>query len=200
MVRDPKSVATDTPMNIDAVIQQIRQYSQTLAKDTRAGQTCVAGAAELAQIVDKAWLARPAAYVVPLADEPEGNVSMNGLDQVVTERIAVVVDMDNTADQRGQVASSSVETIRADLFRCLLNWWPSWANANKGFAYAGGQLVHMDRERLHWQFEFSLKIQITDDDGFIEPSVPITEVNTSVTDPVTGKPTPIGGTWTGATA
>lgn len=185
-------------MNIDAVIQQIRQYSQVLAKDSRTGQTCCAGAAELAQIVDKAWMTRPAAYVIPLSDEPEDNVSMNGLDQVVTERIGIVVDMDNTADQRGQFASSQVPTIRADLFRCLLNWRPSWAEAIKGFAYAGGQLVHMDRERLHWQFEFSLKIQITDDDGFIEPSTPITEGKATLTDPATGEATPLGFPLLGA--
>ena len=115
-------------MNVDAVIMQIRATSTFLARDA-SGECCVAGAAELAQVVDKAWLKRPAAYVVPLDDAAADNVSSNGLDQDVTETIGIVVDMPNRADQRGQMASSMVDLARADLFRCILNWRPDWANS-----------------------------------------------------------------------
>ncbi|MCI1439819.1 MAG: hypothetical protein LKH07_05035 [Acetobacter peroxydans] len=178
-------------MNIDAVIAQIRANSTFLAVDPN-GERCVAGAAELAQIVDKAWLRRPAAYVLPVQDETEPNVSLNGLDQTVTETISIVIDFPNRADQRGQVAASTLEAARADLFRCLLNWRPDWANSSQGFAYAGGHLVHMDRERMHWQFDFSLKILITDEDGWQVSGIPITEIDATLTDPQTGEPTVVG--------
>lgn len=178
-------------MNIDAVIMQIRTYSTFLAIDAN-GERCVAGAAELAQVVDKAWLKRPAAYVIPLDDAAEDNASQTRLDQNVTETIGIVVDLPNRTDQRGQHASSMVQEARADLFRCILNWRPEWACCWKGFSYAGGHLVHMDRERLHWQFDFSLKILITDEDGWQEPADSITGIEATLTDPATGKPTPLG--------
>lgn len=180
-------------MNIDAVIMQIRMHSTFLAVDAN-GERCVAGAAELAQVVDKAWLKRPAAYVIPLDDAAADNVSSNGLDQDVTETIGIVVDMPNRADQRGQLASSMVDLARADLFRCILNWRPDWAASSQGFNYAGGHLVHMDRERLHWQFDFSLKILITDEDGWQPPADPIIGIEATLTDPENGKETPFGFT------
>lgn len=127
-------------------------------------------------------------------DAPEENISLNGLDQNVTETIGIVVDLPNRADQRGQFASSLVDIARSDLFRCILNWRPDWANSSQGFNYAGGHLVHMDRERLHWQFDFSLKILITDEDGWQPPSDPIIGIEATLTDPESGETTPIGFT------
>jgi len=173
-------------MNLDDVILQIKANTTLLNHD---GAAQVAGAAELAQVVDKAWLQRPAAYVLATEDDAEGNVSMNGLDQTVTETVGVVVDLDNTADQRGQFASSQIDAARADLFRCLLNWRPPNSMANQGFAYRGGHLVQMDRERLHWQFNFILKIQITDADGWQPPSDPITDIKATLINPETDQPT-----------
>jgi hypothetical protein len=175
-------------MNISDVIRQIRENSTFLAKDPN-GERCCAGAAELAQIVDKAWLARPAAYVLPVEDDAEGNVSQNGLDQDVTQTISVVVDLPNVADPRGQLSASTLDEARADLFRCLLNWRPAWSTGNQGFSYAGGNLVQMDRQRMHWQFRFSLKILITDEDGWQQPAEQITEINGILTDPQTGEET-----------
>jgi len=175
-------------MNADDVIRQIKANTRFFLHD---GAPQVAGAAEATQAIDKAWLHRPAAYVIALEDEPEPNVSLNGLDQVVTESIAVIVDLSNRADQRGQEASSTVADARADLFTCLLNWWPDGANAIQGMSYAGGHLVQMDRERLHWQFRFSLKIQITDADGYQPPGDPVTDIHATLTNPDTLAPTPI---------
>ena len=178
-------------MNISDVIRQIRENSTFLAQSTN-GERCCAGAAELAQIVDKAWLKRPAAYVLPVEDDAEPNISQNGLDQYVTETISIVLDLPNIADQRGQASSALVADARKDLFRCLLNWRPAWSTGNQGFSYAGGNLVQMDRERLHWQFRFSLKIFITDEDGWQPPAEQITEISGTLTDPQTGADTPLG--------
>lgn len=175
-------------MNIDQVITQLKTYTKAFNHD---GGAQVAGAAEAAQVIDKAWLARPAAYVIPLDDGAEENVSLNGLDQNVEETIAIIVDLDNTADQRGQKASATVEQARADLFSCLLNWMPDGSNAARGFSYAGGHLIQIDRERLHWEFRFSLKILITDADGWQQPAEPITEIVATLLDPDTEQETDI---------
>ncbi|MFT8850164.1 hypothetical protein [Acetobacter orientalis] len=178
-------------MNITDVIRQIRENSTFLAQASN-GERCCAGAAEFAQIVDKAWLKRPAAYVLPVEDDAEANVSQNGLDQSVTETISIVLDLPNVADQRGQASSALVTQARTDLFRCLLNWRPDWSTGNQGFSYAGGNLVQMDRERLHWQFRFSLKILITDEDGWQPSAEQITEISGTLIDPQTGADTPLG--------
>lgn len=65
---------------------------------------------------------------------------------------------------------------------------------SQGFNYAGGHLVHMDRERLHWQFDFSLKILITDKDGWQPPADPIIGIEATLTDPENGTETPFGFT------
>ncbi|AOX16923.1 phage tail terminator protein [Kozakia baliensis] len=175
-------------MNVDQVIAQIKAYTKFFNHD---GAAQVAGAAEAAQVVDKAWLKRPAAYVIALDDAAGDNMSMNGLDQDVEESIAVIVDLDNTPDQRGQFAASTVDQARADLFSCLLNWLPGGANASRGFQYGGGHLIQLDRARLHWQFRFSLKILITDGDGWQAPSEPITEIDATLLDPDTEQATDI---------
>jgi len=173
-------------MNVPQVIAQIKTTTQVFNHD---GGAQVAGAAEAAQVVDKAWLLRPAAYVIPLDDSASENVSMNGLDQDVEETIAIIVDLDNSADQRGQSSVATVEQVRADLFSCLLNWMPDGSNATRGFSYAGGHLIQLDRTRMHWEFRFSLKILISDADGWQAPEEQITEIDATLIDPDTEQET-----------
>lgn len=171
----------------------------------------VAGAAGYANAVeDQVWLPLPAAYVIQLGQDAEENSSMTGLNQVVRERIGVIVVMEtlkvggaplDLADRRGQAAAAYIDTIKYALFRAVLNWRPDWDPANpalnreaRGFYFVGAdspQEGAFDRARFFYQFVFGLDTTITDLDGWQLPSVGLIEVQGTITN---GDPAGSGGT------
>lgn len=170
-------------MNIDTIITQLRDQATVFSGN-------VAGAAEYALAQDQTWLSMPAAYVVPLDDEPGPNLKKTGVLQLVTQTVMVMCLLDNSADRRGQAAASvAVSTVRSSLFAALLNWLPPDINAAQGFRYARGGLVgDPNRARLWWQFDFAIDETITDAQGFQQPSTPLTQISGSVTDQTSGDP------------
>jgi hypothetical protein len=162
-------------MAADAVIvptvYQLRQYCTPFG-----GR--VAAAADFHQGLEaySANLALPAAYVVPQPQEAEDrNLSQPGYWQIVHKMLAVTVELDATADRRGQHPIVEVEEIEAALFSTLLNWEPvKCRSPNKqGFQFAGGRFLDLDRARLFYQWEFLLPWQLTDDDGWHDPTPPV---------------------------
>lgn len=133
-------------MNLDSVIARIRQACPSFALR-------VAGAAEFAALPQNAKVALPAAFVIPMDDQAGEQESQNRYRQVLTDRVAVVVVLDNSADRRGQAAVTTVDGIRAELWRALLLWPPG--PEYDGLFYEGGQGLQMDAARLYYQFEFS---------------------------------------------
>jgi len=142
-------------MNIDNVIVRLRQACPNFANR-------VAGAAEFAALSPNAKVAVPAAFVIPANDQAGDQESANRYRQVITDRIAVVVVLDNTADRRGQAAVTTVHGIRAELWRALLLWPPG--PEYDGLVYEGGQSLQMDAARLYYQFEFSAESEISVED------------------------------------
>ncbi len=168
-------------MNIDDVITQLRANCPLLGPR-------VAGAADYATGIatGSAWLATPAAYVIPLDDDAGDNDALNGLRQTVTERIGVVVNW-ATIDRRGQTPAGDLSPARTQIFAALLNWKPAGANAARGMAYAGGSMLDFDRARLFYQFDFTLETMITDADGWQYPDTALTGIDATSTQP-TGTP------------
>lgn len=123
----------------------------------------VAGAAEFKTIPETGKMRLPAAYVVPTEDITAEQKSLTDYWQNVTEGFAVIVVLDNTRDERGQVAGYDVvHDVRAQIWKALLGWEP---DENAGpIAYSGGQLLDMDRGRLYYQFEFMLTREIGESD------------------------------------
>src|ERR1700728_4107174 len=101
-------------MQIDLVIAQLRTLALLFAGN-------VAGAAAYANgIDDQVWLPLPAAYVMPLDDDAGENTSMAGPQQIVTERIAVIVVLANATtegDRRGQASAEQYGLMRAAVFK-----------------------------------------------------------------------------------
>lgn len=138
-------------MNLDNVIARLRATCPSF------GQR-VAGAAEFAALPQNAKVTLPAAFVIPMDDRAEAQESMNRYRQALTDRVAVVMVLDNTADRRGQAAVTTVHSLRTEVWRSLLLWPPG--PEYDGLFYEGGQGLQMDAARLYYQLEFAAETEL----------------------------------------
>ena len=164
-------------MIVAPTIDHLRQYCLPFA-----GR--VAGAADFRLGLQNynANMALPAAYVVPLDQEAEHNANLVGYWQIVHKTIAVVVELDATADRRGQDPTRSYDAIEAAIFSALLDWAPVDCRVPnmQGFQFSGGRFLDLDRARLFYQWEFLLPYQLTEEDGWHDPEPPIDLVGIEV--------------------
>lgn len=145
-------------MQLEPIIQALR------ARCSAVFGPYVAGAADFKHLEESAALPVPCAFVIPLDDNPGENISSNGIRQMLQDSFAVIVAVSNTADEKGQTGAHSVDAIRAALWSALLGWRP--ADRYDGISYQGGQLLHMDRARLWYQFDFAAAMEIETTDGW----------------------------------
>lgn len=144
-------------MNIELIISALRSRCPSFS-----GR--VAGAAQYKQLPETSALAVPCAYVIPLDDNPGESIGYNTVRQPLTDSFAVVVALDNRADERGQAAIHTADSVRAELWAALLGWSPS--DRYDGVTYEGGALLALDRARLWYQFEFGALMELAPDDGY----------------------------------
>jgi len=145
-------------MNLNTVIAQLRARVPAFANR-------VAGAVNFKILPEASNLQVPAAYVIPMDESPERNESRNGYRQTVREGFAVIVALSNAADERGQGAAMSVHEMRRLLFSALLGFVPG--EEYGAIEYDGGSLLHMDRARLYFQFEFVVDYEIGEADTWL---------------------------------
>lgn len=185
-------------MNIDAIAGQLRSVATVFGGN-------VAGAAAYANgVADQTWLPLPAAYVIPGEEDAEPNESMTGSYQTVHERVSVIVVLPtlsaggalDSADRRGQAAAAQVDVLRAAVFKALLNWRPDedggdavTSPSTRGLYYLGARFPAdgaFDRARFFYEFLFGLDATVTDDDGWRPSGVPLTKVQGTFADQVSG--------------
>lgn len=146
-------------MNLNLIIAQLRDHCPSF-------EGRVAGAARFKTIDETANLAIPAAYVIPLDDQPGERMSLNDVRQPLIESFAIIVAISNTPDERGQAAINSAhDTIRQEIWQALLGFQPD-AAIYRGIEYQGGNLLELDRSRLWYQFDFGAYMEIGPEDGW----------------------------------
>jgi hypothetical protein len=169
---------------LDATISQLRAYCPPFG-----GR--VAGAADFTQGLENynANMMPPAAYVVPLDQDSDGNRNMTGLFQFVRKTVGIVVELDAQPDLRGQAPAMTYDDIEAALFAAILNWRPVECRVpnSQGYWFAAGRFLDLDRKRLFYRWDFSIDYQITEEDGWHAPDPPIT-LNTIEIDEYTAPP------------
>lgn len=168
-------------MNLDLVMTQLKAYAPLFA-----GR--VAGAANFEEgLESQVWMGLPAAYVIPLDEDASENADAAGLRQTITERIGIIVELDNTTDRRGQAPAASLNDTRTAIFSAILNWHIEPDRSPYGIFFGGGHYLKSDRARLFYQFEFCLKNQITYADGFQQAAgVPLAMFQKTYADAETG--------------
>jgi len=150
-------------MNLNIVINQLRTYCPSF-------NSRVAGAGKFEKIEETVNLALPFALVIPLDDSPGERMSLNDVRQPMIESFAVIVAVNNTADEQGQSAVNTAhDSIRAEVWKALLGWQPDGLmekSRYRGIEYQGGNLLKIDRSRLWYQFDFGAYMEIEPEDGW----------------------------------
>jgi hypothetical protein len=131
----------------------------------------------------------PAAYVLPLGQEAEPNLVMNGLVQVIRKQIGIAVELDAQRDRRGQDPAMVLEAIEAQLFASCLGLMIDECRMSRGTSFVGARYLDLDRARLWYQWEFGLDWQITDADGVQPDSVPLANIEVDIFGPYGVPPT-----------
>jgi hypothetical protein len=129
-------------------------------------------------------MALPAAYVLPLGQEADGNPVMNGLIQIVHKSVGVAVELDAQTDRRGQAPVMQFDVIEAQIFRSVLNLFITDAancpRMTRGTQFLGARYLDLDRARLFYQWEFGLDWQISDADGVQTSSIPLAAIEVDI--------------------
>lgn len=146
-------------MNIEPIITALRGRVPVLEQR-------VFGAAQWAVLERDEAPQYPAAYVVPLSEDPGDQESAVGYYQTVTNRFGVIVCVDQHEDERGQEAARQIDALRTALFKALLGWQQEPKTDYSEIVYEGGALLYMDPERVFWQFEFSFETYINTDETY----------------------------------
>jgi hypothetical protein len=149
-------------MQLEVIIQALRERCPLFGADSSTRR--IAGAAQYKLLAENAQLPVPCAFVIPLDDNPGEPKSANGVWQELADSFAVIVALSNTTDEKGQAAVASVRSVRTQLWAALLGWRPS--EDYNGIYYQGGSLLHIDRARLWYQFEFAADMEIQASDGW----------------------------------
>jgi hypothetical protein len=160
-------------MILGATIEQLRAYCSPFS-----GR--VAGTADFRQglVNYNANMPLPAAYVIPLDQESDGDQNMTGLQQIIRKTVGIIVELEAVSDRRGQKPAMQYDEIEAALFSTLLNWAPVECRVpgRSGYQFLGGRFLDLDRARLFYQWEFLLPYTITDEDGWHEPAPDLTGI------------------------
>ncbi|MCO6414813.1 hypothetical protein JYK14_01285 [Siccirubricoccus sp. KC 17139] len=156
-------------MNYAAVIAQIKQHCPMFKN--------VAGSADVEHAMSNANLPIPCAFVLPGPMEAAPNTESNGLNQIVSETVCVLLVLDNRSDRRGQAAILTLDQAISALHKALLNWRMDPDIQPKGFEFESAELASMDGARLAYQVNYSREIWLTDCDGFEPSSEPLLNID-----------------------
>lgn len=121
------------------------------------------GSAELDKAI-QGTLMKQMAFVIPLIEKANANNMDNTVNQVLIERFAVIVALQNDvsqSDKTGITAYDTLHNIRSELFRALLNVWMK--DTETPIYYIGGSLLDLTGNYLWYQFEFEFTSRIQSD-------------------------------------
>jgi hypothetical protein len=107
----------------------------------------------------------PAIYFEYLGEDAEAVFpEMQTYEQLSVERFNVYLELDNTADPRGQRAQNLVEGFKIALFAAILNY--TYLEQQHPIEFSRGYPYYMDRGRYIFKFEFRLIRRYTYADGY----------------------------------
>lgn len=97
--------------------------------------------------------AYPAAYIVPLAHEPQANDALQGVAHLQTFTCAVVVCVKHAGDATGAKALTQLVDCRQAVQQALVAWVPPGCDGV--LAFTGGSLERVEAGTVWWTDEFA---------------------------------------------
>lgn len=146
-------------MNLEPIIEALRDRAPSF--DGR-----VFGAGKWAGLERDEAPDYPAAYVVPISEDPEEQRSVNGYSQVVVNRFAVMVLVSQEEDERGQQATGAIDSLEKEIFKAILNWQQTPKTQFSEIVFDGAQALYMDSARLIWQLDFTFETYLDATDTY----------------------------------
>lgn len=119
----------------------------------------IGGAAEYEAASATAPNATPAAFVIPLGEDPRPSSGANFIRQQIRVSLGVVLAVRNVADAKGEAAQADLATLRPAVQTALLGWSPTNAEPLERGA---GRLLGMKNHVLYWQDVYHTNIYARD--------------------------------------
>lgn len=149
---------------------------------TNFAEFAIAGAAEL-DVAIRNTLKKDMMFVVPTAENSNGNTVDSGVDQTIEERFSVIVAIANDTtdkDKTGVLAYDRLHELRSRLFRAILGYQIIGAETLIG--YKGANLWGINNAYLWYQYDFEIRTRIEQYDGYYDVSMADDESETQLRD------------------
>ena len=108
----------------------------------------VGGSIEFEAAAASAPAVMPAAFVIPLGEDPRPSQGANFIRQQIRTSLGVVLAVKNVADTKGEAAQADLTTLRIAVQAALLGWSPTDAEPLERGA---GRLLGFKNSVLNWQ-------------------------------------------------
>lgn len=113
----------------------------------------VGGAANLASLKTNAAVKTPAAFVIPVSENPRPNSTAGAVVQLVDERFGVVIWAKDVSDPRGEAAyDSGLAAIKSAVITALIGWQPD--STRMMCTEASGHAIDFINGSIWWQQDF----------------------------------------------
>lgn len=114
----------------------------------------VGGAADL-ESATQSLRAKPAAFVLPLADRPTEPPFAGEFRQLIVVAAGVLVAVSNKSDARGDAARETLVPVRQAVRDALSSWLPE--GCTDPIYYIGGRVVRLADGLIWWQDDFATR-------------------------------------------
>lgn len=143
-------------MKLKPIIEELRNYCPSFEQR-------VYGIGAFSQLSESVSTeAMPAAFVLPVSEDPQDPATSSRYRQVVRFRFAVLVMVSNTEDEQGLTAWEAADDLKKEVFRAILG--SDDIKAGKDWIqFEGLSIAEINRAALTLQLDFSCEYEITDE-------------------------------------
>nr|DAY85356.1 MAG TPA: tail completion protein [Caudoviricetes sp.] len=144
-------------MKLKPIIEELRNYCPSFEQR-------VYGIGTFSQLSESiSTEALPAAFVVPMSEEPDDPATTSRYRQTVRFNFAVLLMVPNTEDEQGLTAWEKADDLKKEVFHAILGA-DDIKSGKDWIQFEGLSIADMNRAALTIQLDFSCEYEITDDE------------------------------------
>ncbi len=144
-------------MKLKPIIEELRNYCPSF-------ESRVYGIGTFSQLSESiSTEALPAAFVLPMSEEPEDPAATSRYRQIVRFNFAVLLMVSNTEDEQGLTAWEKADDLKKEVFHAILGA-DDIQSGKDWIQFEGLSIADMNRAALTVQLDFSCEYEITDEE------------------------------------